>query len=53
MTDWLNGFVYRIDLSVLLFLIPGVVTLVVAWITVASQAWTVAKNHPIHALRYE
>jgi putative ABC transport system permease protein len=53
MNDWLNGFVYRIDLSVLLFLIPGIVTLVVAWITVASQAWTVAKNHPIHALRYE
>ena len=53
MSNWLNTFVYRIDLSLLQFLIPGVVTFIIAWLTVASQAWIVVRNNPIHALRYE
>lgn len=53
MNSWLNGFVYRVDLGMLHFLIPGLITFVIAWITVAGQALVVARSHPIHALRYE
>ena len=53
MNDWLQAFVYRVDLSPLYFLVPGVIALLIAWITVASQAWSVARNNPIHALHYE
>ena len=53
MSNWLNTFVYRIDLSLLQFLVPGIITFVIAWMTVASQAWIVVRNNPIHALRYE
>ncbi len=53
LNNWLHGFVYRIDLNLLQFLVPGIITFVIAWMTVASQAWGVARNHPIHALRYE
>jgi putative ABC transport system permease protein len=53
MNNWLSGFVYRVDLGTLQFLIPAVITIVIAWMTVASQAWNVARSHPIHALRYE
>ena len=53
MSNWLNTFVYRIDLGLLQFLIPGIITFVIAWMTVAGQAWIVVRNNPIHALRYE
>ena len=53
LSDWLTTFVYRIDLGVLHFLVPAVITLVIAWATVAAQAWTVARQSPIISLRYE
>jgi len=51
--DWLTAFVYRIDLGPEHLLIPAAGTLLVAWLTVAAQAWTVARRRPIHSLRYE
>lgn len=53
MRDWLNGFEYRIDMSVLFFVVAGVVTFVIAWLTVVSQAYSVAKATPVNSLRYE
>ncbi len=53
MNIWLSSFAYRIDLNASQFLIPAAITFVVAWLTVAAQAWSVARNAPIHALRYE
>ncbi|MCP3882274.1 MAG: hypothetical protein GY701_28365 [Sulfitobacter sp.] len=51
--DWLTSFVYRIDLGPEHLLIPALATLLIAWATVAAQAWTVARRSPIHSLRYE
>jgi len=51
--DWLTSFVYRIDLGAQHLLIPATATLLIAWATVATQAWTVARNSPIHSLRHE
>jgi putative ABC transport system permease protein len=53
LSDWLTGFVYRIDLGLMHFVLPAVATLVIAWATVAVQAWTVARVSPILSLRYE
>lgn len=53
MNSWLSNFAYRIDLNLSQFLIPGVMTFVIAYLTVAFQAWTVARKAPVHALRYE
>jgi putative ABC transport system permease protein len=53
LSDWLTTFVYRIELEAAYLLAPAVATLVVAWLTVAAQAWVVARRHPISALRYE
>jgi putative ABC transport system permease protein len=53
LNDWLTAFVYRIDLGVSHFLIPALGTVAVSWLTVAAQAWTVARQSPIHSLRYE
>ncbi len=53
MSDWLDGFVYRIDLNVFYFLAAGAAALAIAWATVAGHAVHVARTNPIHALRYE
>lgn len=53
MRDWLNGFEYRIDMSVVFFLIAGAVTFAIAWATVFAQAYSAAKATPVNSLRYE
>jgi putative ABC transport system permease protein len=55
MTYWLQSFPYRIDLLWLLpiCLVTGVLTLLIAWLTVGGNAAKVARANPIHALRSE
>lgn len=55
MSSWLEGFTYRIDsVAILGFcIVAGLVALLVAWATVASNSMRVAKANPIKALRYE
>ena len=53
LNEWLGGFVYRIDLSPLYFILAGIAALMIAWVTVVGHAWRVAQSNPIHALRYE
>lgn len=53
MSDWLDAFAYRIELSPIYFLGAGLGALLISWITVGSQAWLVARKNPVHALRYE
>jgi putative ABC transport system permease protein len=50
---WLEGFAYRITLNPLYFVSVGLAALVIAWVTVFTHAWRVARANPIHALRYE
>jgi putative ABC transport system permease protein len=51
--DWLQGFAYRVALDPLYFIAAGLVALLIAWATIFSHAWRVARAHPINALRYE
>jgi len=53
MNEWLSGYAYRIDLSVLLFIIPALLLLIIALITVAAQAIKAANANPVKSLRYE
>ena len=53
MNNWLQSFTVRVDLDLILFLGAGMVTLLVAVLTVSSQAYKVARAAPIHALRTE
>jgi len=55
MSLWLEGFVYRIEsIAIIWFcLVAGVVALLIAWGTVASNSIRVASTNPIKALRYE
>jgi putative ABC transport system permease protein len=50
---WLEGFAYRITLSPLYFAAAGLVALLIAWATIFTHAWRVARASPVHALRTE
>ena len=53
MSHWLQGFAYRVDLPVWLFALAAVIAVLIAWITVSTHAWLVARAKPATALRYE
>ena len=51
--QWLQNFAYRTETSWVVFAASGAIALVVALITVSSQAIKAATANPIEALRYE
>lgn len=53
MSSWLNNFAYKIEVSWTVFLVAGIVSVAIAWITVAYQAFEAASANPIKALRSE
>jgi putative ABC transport system permease protein len=53
MSGWLAQFAYRVPLSVWTFALAAAATLVIAWLTVWYQSYTVARAKPVGALQYE
>ena len=53
MDRWLADFAYRIDLGLGLFLLAGALVLLVALLTVSSQAVRTALADPVKSLRHE
>ncbi|MGK7394524.1 MAG: ABC transporter permease [Candidatus Cyclobacteriaceae bacterium M3_2C_046] len=49
--QWLNKFAFRIEIQVWYFIIAAVAALLVAWLTVASQAFKAAKVNPVNCLK--
>ena len=52
-TNWLSGFAYRIPLQIWYFIGAGLIALLVAILTVGSQAIRAANRNPVNALRDE
>ncbi len=53
MSRWLQGFAYRIPLTLWPFAIAAAAAVVIAWLTVLAQASRAARSRPVTALRYE
>ena len=53
MSKWLKGFAYRADISLLTFVLAGMLALFIAVLTVGYQAIRAAVADPMDALRYE
>ncbi|WDE10002.1 ABC transporter permease [Thalassomonas haliotis] len=51
--DWLNGFIYRIDMPYSAFALSALFSLLVAYITVMVIAYRAANATPVAALQYE
>ena len=50
---WLENFAYRINISLGLFILSGVIALIIALATVSTHAIKAARANPVEALRYE
>jgi putative ABC transport system permease protein len=53
MNKWLQNFAYRIDIGWWVFALAGGVALMIALLTVSTQAIKAALANPVEALRYE
>ena len=53
MSNWLQDFAYRIDITFWPFLLSGLVALLIAVITVSYQSIRAALANPVESLKYE
>jgi ABC-type antimicrobial peptide transport system permease subunit len=53
LSKWLDNFVFKIDMEWWYFLGSGALALVIAWLTVASQAAKASRINPVNCLRSE
>ncbi len=53
MTVWLQGFAYRVEINLLIFVIAGIVSVLIAWFTVGFESFKAARSNPIKSLRSE
>jgi len=53
MSEWLDDFAYKISLDASIFIIAAVGSLLIAWLTVSSQAWRGANINPAKCLKDE
>jgi putative ABC transport system permease protein len=53
MKQWLENFAYHVEIGVGVFLGAGVLSLLIAFLTVSYHAVTTARANPVKALRYE
>ncbi|OGU60104.1 MAG: hypothetical protein A2V66_10470 [Ignavibacteria bacterium RBG_13_36_8] len=53
MSDWLQGFAYRIELNIWPFIIAGITAIIIAISTVMYQSVKAAISNPVDSLKYE
>lgn len=51
--EWLQQFAYHTDLKLWMFCLAGLISLIIAMITIGSQALRVASMNPTEAIKYE
>ena len=52
-SDWLNTFAFRIDISILVYVLSGLTVLVVTWLVLSGYALKAVKANPANTLRHE
>ncbi|MDA0194993.1 MAG: ABC transporter permease [Bacteroidetes bacterium] len=53
MNDWLQNYAYRIELDSIPFIVAGVISLLIAFLTISFQTFKAANNNPTDALSEE
>ncbi|MCP4727891.1 MAG: FtsX-like permease family protein [bacterium] len=53
MSNWLEGFAYRTDLSIYFFITASIIGFLIAVLTVSYQSIKAALGNPVDSLRYE
>ena len=50
---WLQNFAFSVDVSLLTFLLSGLMSMIVALVTIAYKTYNAARSNPVKALRFE
>ena len=53
MNKWLQGFAYRVEMTIWPFILAGILALIIALLTVSYQAIKVATSNPVESIKYE
>lgn len=53
MEKWLSGFAYRIEISFLVFAAAGIISVVIAFLTISYESIKAAQANPVESLRSE
>jgi putative ABC transport system permease protein len=53
MNKWLENFAYRIHLSLWIFIVAGLVTIIVSLLTVSWHTLSAATKNPVDCLKHE
>ena len=53
LSNWLEGFAYRVDINPLWFLAGGLIALAIALLTISYHTIRSARSNPVDSLRYE
>jgi putative ABC transport system permease protein len=53
MNEWLKDFAYRINIEWWIFLVAAVIAIIIAFVTVSTQAIKAAISNPVKSLRTE
>lgn len=51
MDKWLEGFAYKINPGILVFVISGLVSFLVAWLTISFESFRAANKNPVDTFR--
>ncbi len=52
-SQWLDTYTYRVTISVLIYVLAGVLAFVIAWLTMGYQSFRAATADPVRSLRSE
>ncbi|MCX8492545.1 MAG: FtsX-like permease family protein, partial [Cyclobacteriaceae bacterium] len=53
MNYWLEDFAYKISIGISVFALAGIVSLLIAWLTVSFESFKAARSNPVNSLRSE
>jgi putative ABC transport system permease protein len=51
MDKWLEGFAYRIEPGVMVFIISGAMSFLIAWFTISFESFRAARKNPVDTFR--
>ena len=53
MKKWLENFAYQIAVSIWIFVLAAVVSILISVLTISWHAWKISNTNPVNSLRYE
>ena len=53
MQKWLENFAYQVSISIWVFILAAVISIIISVMTISWHAWNISNTNPVNSLRYE